>query len=144
MFFKIFKMNYKYLLLMLFFGLLSIQANAQVCILAIGSENSANIIDVFQLNEDQKSAFEIFKNELKTELDVQQKQIQELLENHPQSNPDELLVLAKKHKALEENMFETTIKYDQKLISLFNEKQYERYVLLCETANRTPIITVKE
>lgn len=137
-------MNYKYLLLMLFFGLLSIQANAQVCILAIGSENSANIIDVFQLNEDQKSAFEIFKNELKTELDVQQKQIQELLENHPQSNPDELLVLAKKHKALEENMFETTIKYDQKLISLFNEKQYERYVLLCETANRTPIITVKE
>tara|TARA_R110000868_G_scaffold14075_1_gene65675 strand:- start:32997 stop:33431 length:435 start_codon:yes stop_codon:yes gene_type:complete len=144
MFFKIFKMNYKYLLLLLFFGLLSIQANAQVCILAIGSENSANIIDVFQLNEDQKSAFEIFKNELKTELDIQQKQIKELLENHPQSNPDELIVLAKKHKALEENMFETTIKYDQKLISLFNEKQYERYVLLCETANRTPILIVKE
>lgn len=137
-------MNYKYLLLLLFFGLLSIQANAQVCILAIGSENSANIIDVFQLNEDQKSAFEIFKNELKTELDIQQKQIKELLENHPQSNPDELIVLAKKHKALEENMFETTIKYDQKLISLFNEKQYERYVLLCETANRTPILIVKE
>ncbi len=132
-------MNYTNLLLVFTFGLLSSNANAQKCILAISSENGQSAVEVFQLNEDQKKAFEIFKNEFKSEIDIQERQIKELLASHPQSNPDELLELAKKHEVLEEKMLETTIKYDVKLISLFNKKQYERYVLLCETANRAPL-----
>lgn len=137
-------MNFKYLISILVFGLGIANANSQACILDIGSKNIENITTIFQLNKDQLSALELLKRDLLEERDAQELEVKNLLENHPQSTPDELIILGKKHKELEDKMFETTIKYDQKLISLFNEKQYERYVLLCNSANRTPISMIEE
>lgn len=137
-------MNVKHIMLFVFISLISWFSNAQMCILDIGTENSEQIKQVFQLKETQITALEEYKEILNKEISTLQQQVQELLETHPQSNPDELLVLAKKHKVLEDQMFTATVTYDQKLISLFNEKQYERYLLLCNEAKRTPITKLLE
>ena len=135
---------FKYLFTILVAGLCTINANAQACILDIGSNNIESITSIFQLNKEQLTALDDLKLALKEERDAQELEVKNLLENHPQSTQDELLILAKKHKEIEERMFETTIKYDQKLISLFNAKQYERYILLCNSANRAPIPILEE
>lgn len=137
-------MNFKPILFFLIVSFIPFMSIAQMCILNVGSENSDQIKQVFQLNEDQIVALEASKLILNQEIAVLQEQVQELIKNHPQSNPDELMVFAKKHKDLEDQMFSLTIAYDQKLISLFNEKQYERYLLLCTKANRTPIVKLQE
>ncbi len=118
--------------------------HAQICILDLGSKYSEQIKQVFQLKEAQITAIDQFKVQLNKEITILQAKVKSLLETHPQSNPDELLVLAKKHKELEDQMFDATVLYDQKLISLFNEKQYERYVLLCNEAKRTAITKLQE
>ena len=137
-------MNFKQIFSILVFGLCAINANSQACILDIGSNNIESITTTFQLNKEQLTALDELKLALKEERDAQEIEVKNLLATHPQSTPDELMVLARKHKEIEEKMFETTIKYDQKLISLFNAKQYERYVLLCDSANRTPISILQE
>lgn len=137
-------MNSKQILFLILMVLTSSATNAQMCILDLGSKNSDQIQQVFQLKEAQITALDVFKLQLNKEITVLEAQVKELLETHPQSNPDELLVLAKKHKELEDQMFDITVSYDQKLISLFNEKQYERYVLLCNEAKRTAITQLQE
>ena len=119
-------MNTKFLLSVLIFILISTSVKSQTCILDIGSKNVENITKAFQLNMEQVGALDSLRNQLIAERDLQEIKVKNLLETHPQSTPEELLILAKKHKELEDSMFETTIIYDQKLISLFNEKQYER------------------
>lgn len=136
-------MNFKTIFLVVLSSLTFFMGFSQICILNIGSENNDQIKQIFQLNEAQETALQEFKIELNKEISLLETEVKELLETHPQSNPDELMVLAKKHKDLEEKMFTTTATYDQKLISLFNEKQYERYLLLCDKANRTPILKLE-
>jgi len=133
------QMKFKLLfsVVVLFFSVIA--TNAQACILDIGSKNADTIKTIFQLNEEQTTALEVLRKDLKAEREDQELEVKKLYENHPQSTPAELLILAEKHKNLEDKMLETTVRYDQKLISLFNEKQYERYQLLCESAKRTPI-----
>ncbi|WP_041557416.1 MULTISPECIES: hypothetical protein [Cellulophaga] len=132
-------MKFKLLFSVIVLFLSVIKTNAQACILDIGSKNADTIKTIFQLNEEQTTVLEVLRKDLKAELDDQELEVKKLFETHPQSTPDELLILAKKHKELEDKMFAITVSYDQKLISLFNEKQYERYQLLCESAKRTPI-----
>lgn len=136
-------MNFKTIILTLVINLFFLTGFSQICILNIGSENTDQIKQIFQLNETQNSALQDFKIELNKEITNLEAEVKTLLETHPQSNPEELLVLAKKHKDLEEKMFTTTATYDQKLISLFNKKQYERYLLLCDKANRTAILKLE-
>lgn len=137
-------MTYKHIIALFVFSLTSIYATSQVCILDIGSKNSEKVIETFQLKEKQLESLKVLKDDVKLATEAIDKKVKNLLETHPQSSPEELTVLAEKHKELEDEMFGVIVKYDQKLISLFNEKQYERYVLLCNTANRTPITSIQE
>jgi DNA gyrase/topoisomerase IV subunit A len=132
-------MDIKKVILLFFFGFVFCNAQSQVCILDISSKNSDKIVENFQLKDEQLILLKTLKSDLKLEMDNLEKEQKDLFKNHPQSTPDELTILGQKHKVIEDKMFEVTMKYDQKLISSFNEKQYERYVLLCNTAGRTPI-----
>ncbi|QWX82740.1 hypothetical protein H0I23_09695 [Cellulophaga sp. HaHaR_3_176] len=137
-------MTYKHIIALFVFSLTSVFATSQVCILDIGSKNSEKVIETFQLKEKQLETLKVLKDDVKLATDAIDEKVKVLLETHPQSTPEELTVLAEKHKELEEEMFGVIIEYDQKLISIFNEKQYERYVLLCNTASRTPITITEE
>jgi hypothetical protein len=67
-----------------------------------------------------------------------------LFESHPQTTPEDLTALGVKYKVLEERMKQVFKKYDLKLLALFNEKQYQRYVTLCQEVSRQPLGMVRE
>ncbi|MCW5517545.1 hypothetical protein [Muriicola sp. Z0-33] len=118
-----------------------INASAQLpdCTLSIGGKDTAVLIQVFQLNEEQKNTMEMWIGELQTQNKLIEDEIKVLLEKHPQSTQEDLETLAKKYKVLKDKMLAISKGYDSKLLGLFNPKQYQRYAELCNEALRKPI-----
>lgn len=123
--------------------LISVQAQ-QECSLGIGATESDTIIQIFQLKEEQIANLEEFKAALEIETRLLDEERKNLFENHPQSTPEDLTTLGTKYKVLEERMKQVFKKYDLKLLALFNEKQYQRYVTLCQEVSRQPLVVVGE
>ncbi len=115
--------------------------NAQVleCTLDIGGRNSENVSDIFQLNEGQKSQMEVLREEYSIAYTTFEEQSQKLLDEHPQSTTDELTTLAGKYRALQEKIMEVSRTIDKKMLSSFNQRQYDLYLSLCHEAFRRPI-----
>ena len=122
---------------------ISIQAQ-QECSLGIGATESDTIIQIFQLKEEQITNLEEFKAALEIETRLLDEERKNLFENHPQSTPEDLTALGAKYKVLEERMKQVFKKYDLKLLALFNEKQYQRYVTLCQEVSRQPLVVIPE
>ena len=122
---------------------ISVQAQ-QECSLGIGATESDTIIQIFQLKEEQITNLEEFKAVLEIETRLLDEERKNLFENHPQSTPEDLTALGAKYKVLEERMKQVFKKYDLKLLALFNEKQYQRYVTLCQEVSRQPLVVVPE
>ena len=122
---------------------ISVQAQ-QECSLGIGATESDTIIQIFQLKEEQITNLEEFKAALEIETGLLDEERKNLFENHPQSTPEDLTALGAKYKVLEERMKQVFKKYDLKLLALFNEKQYQRYVTLCQEVSRQPLVVVPE
>jgi hypothetical protein len=114
----------------------------QECSLAIGATESDTIIQIFQLNEEQVDRLEEFKSALEIETRLLDGERKNLFENHPQSTPEDLTALGEKYKVLEERMKQVFKKYDLKLLALFNERQYQRYITLCQEVSRQPLMVV--
>lgn len=116
-------------------------ASAQLpdCTLGIGGKDAEVLTKVFQLNEAQINSMEVWMGELQTQNKLVEDEIKTLFDTHPQSNQEELENLARKYKALQDKMVATNKSYDRKLLGLFNPKQYERYVALCNEALRRPL-----
>ncbi|RAJ09223.1 hypothetical protein [Arenibacter echinorum] len=122
---------------------ISVQAQ-QECSLGIGATESDTIIQIFQLKEEQITNLEEFKAALEIETRLLDEERKNLFENHPQSTPEDLTALGAKYKVLEERMKQVFKKYDLKLLALFNEKQYQRYVTLCQEVSRLPLVVAPE
>lgn len=121
------------------FLVLSFWGNAQDCTLDIGGKNTDILIRIFQLNEEQISQMEVWRAELEIETKVVEDDIQKLFDNQPQSTPAELTTLADKYKVLQQKIVDASMATDKMLLSVFNEKQYDRYLNLCDEAYRRPI-----
>ncbi|MET6990127.1 hypothetical protein [Sediminicola arcticus] len=119
--------------------LLSSMGMAQECTLGIGGKDVENIIQVFQLNSEQVTLLDELRKALDAETTPLEEQAKELLDTHPQSTPEELTELAAKFKVLERKIVQISRSYDQKLLALFNQKQFQRYVELCAEVARTPL-----
>ena len=130
--------SYCLLLAGLFSG---VNANAQLpdCTLSIGGKDTDILIQVFQLNEEQKTTMNLWIGELQIQNKLIEDKIKLLFDKHPQGTQEELETLAKKYKVLKDQMLAISKSYDQKLLGLFNPKQYQRYVDLCSEALRKPI-----
>lgn len=115
---------------------------AQDCTLDIGGKNGDTLIQVFQMNEEQTAQMETWRAELNIEIKVIEDEIQKLFDNHPQSTPDELTTLAGKYKVFQQKIVDASKATDKKLLSVFNSKQYDRYLELCHEAIREPIQVV--
>ncbi|WP_297792384.1 hypothetical protein [uncultured Eudoraea sp.] len=109
------------------------------CTLGIGGKDTETIIKVFQLNDKQLVQMETWIQDLKMSNEGIREQIDNLLEKHPQSNPEEIQSLAQKFKPLRDQMISNSKKCDQKLLGILNENQYRRYISLCEEAARKPL-----
>ncbi|GGW27009.1 hypothetical protein [Arenibacter certesii] len=111
----------------------------QDCSLGIGVSNMDTVVQVFQLNVEQKSKLEEFQVAVGVEAKLLDEERTDLFEKHPQSTPEELKALEVKHKVIEEKIKALFYRYDRKLLALFNEKQYQRYLSLCREVSRQPI-----
>lgn len=115
-------------------------AQQQDCTLGIGGKDTETIVEVFQINEEQKTQMNTWIQELTEKNKVIEEEIKTLLENHPQSTQDDLITLAAKYKVLKDQIVSVSKMYDIKLLSIFNDKQYQRYVDLCREALRDPMM----
>ncbi len=122
-----------------FLLLLSLWGNAQECNLNIAGEDTEVLKSVFQLNDDQMGQMQAWGAELRIETSAIEDSIQKLFDQHPQNTHDELILLADKYKVLQQKIVDASLSADQKLLSVFNERQYDRYLALCYDAIRTPI-----
>ena len=109
------------------------------CALDIGSEDVEIIVQIFQLNEEQQSLLEQWRGELQLQTRVLQEEMNQLLASHPQSTETDLRNLAKKYAVLKNQLLQISSEYDQRLLGVFNDKQYEFYTELCREALRIPL-----
>lgn len=123
----------------LFFSLCAFSGIAQDCTLDIGGKNAETLIKVFQLNETQIGQMESWSAEMAISNKSIEDDIQKLFDSQPQSTPEELTILAEKYRGLQQKMVSASYEVDKKLLTIFNEKQYERYLQLCNEAIRVPI-----
>ena len=123
----------------LFFLFFFLWGNAQDCTLDIGGKNDETLVKVFQLNEAQISKMKTFSAELALSNKGLEDDIQKLFDSHPQSTPEELTILAGKYRVLQQKMVNASWEADKKMLTIFNERQYQRYLELCNEAIREPI-----
>lgn len=112
------------------------------CILGVGITKDETIIDVFQLSEEQAEQMINFSAELKYRNELLNNQAENILKRHPQSSAAELMVLAEKYNVIRDSMQRIQYMIDIKTLKLFNEKQYKRYLELCNEAFRQPFRVV--
>ncbi|MCG2462920.1 hypothetical protein K8352_19310 [Flavobacteriaceae bacterium F89] len=138
-------MNYFISIFILFGALLTCsKVNAQDCTLAISGRDADIIIQVFQMNNEQIAKMERWKVELAKETDAAQEQANQLLASQPQSTPEELARIAVKYKEIQNRAVEISKSYDKKLLAIFNENQYRRYVGLCREIFLKPLVGIPD
>lgn len=128
------------LLFLLVFQFFLVLGNAQECTLDLGSDNLEMLTKVFQLNEAQVAQVEGWRAQLTVESRLIEDQIKELFNTHPQSSFDEIEAMSKKYKVLQDKLVNISFSFDNKLVQAFNDRQYERYVTLCNEAALEPLI----
>lgn len=109
------------------------------CILGVGITEDKILIDVFQMNEQQAEQMMNYSAELKYRNELLNNQAENILKRHPQSSEAELIILAEKYKVIRDSMETVQRMIDIRTLKLFNEKQYMRYLELCEEAFRQPV-----
>lgn len=119
-------------------------AQIEDCLLNIGGLDNTTIVQVFQLNDIQRDKLEIWSQELQGERKENEEKITLLFDTHPQKTTEDLEDLASAYSKIKDEYVALTRAYDQKLLTLFNERQYERYVMLCAEAVRRPIPRLRE
>ena len=132
-------MYVKAFVLVLFFSFFSFWGSAQDCTPDIGGKKSEILVKAFQLNEAQIEQMQAWSAELAVTNKAMEDDIKKLFDTHPQSTPEELTTLAEKYKVLQQKMINASREADKRLLTIFNELQYERYLQLCSEAIRRPI-----
>ena len=122
------------------FLLLAIQARAQLdCMLGVGGPDGETIIEVFQLNDQQKEHLANWSAELRYRNEILRDQAEFLLKRNDTMPPEELLKVSKRYNAILDSMQQNIRMMDMRMLALFNDRQYERYILLCRQLSMRPI-----
>ena len=80
-----------------------------------------------------------FSAELKYRNELLNNQADNILKRHPQSSEAELMVLAEKYTIIRDSISSVQRMIDIRTLKLFNLKQYQRYLELCNEAFRQPL-----
>lgn len=109
------------------------------CILGIGGQDDEVIEEVFQLNDDQKEKMKNWGAELKIRNEILKDQAGYLLKKSEQSSPEDLITMSYKYKDILDSMKQNVRMLDKRLLSIFNDKQYNFYLELCNQLSLLPI-----
>ncbi len=115
-------------------------AIGQTCALGVGTSDPDTVIEVFQLNNQQIEKLKAVKLAYTDNSQGIQEKIEKLLNEHPQSTPADLTLMAEKYNVLKEEMISLSLKSDEEVLTTFNQKQYERYLILCKETFQKPIV----
>jgi len=132
-------MRITYLALIFFACTLVAAGQNRDCMLGLGGTASETIIQVFQLNKEQISKMDQWKAALSQENKIVQDEITQLFDKDGQSSEEALQAVANTYRGLKDKVIENSKAYDRKLLNIFNEKQYQRYIALCIEAKRIPM-----
>ncbi|PWL38256.1 hypothetical protein DKG77_08230 [Flagellimonas aquimarina] len=111
----------------------------QDCILGIGGQDDEMISEVFQLNDEQMEKMRNWSAELRIRNEILKNQAEFLLKKHAQSSPEDLVAMSQKYKDILDSMKQNVLRQDKRLLSIFNEKQYNFYLELCSQLTLQPI-----
>lgn len=109
------------------------------CILGIGGRDDETIAAVFQLNELQLEKLKNWSAELKVRNEILKDQAKYLLKRHEASSPEALKSVAEKYQGLLDSMKQNVRILDRRLLSVFNDRQYDLYIELCDQVMLRPI-----
>ncbi len=115
----------------------------EICFLGIGGKDDATIKEVFQLNENQIEKLVNWGAELKFRNEVFEIKLENLLKNHAQSSPEDLLKMSYKYKAYLDSIDANMRLLDKRMLGTFNKEQYNLYVQFCNHLSRSPIYTAR-
>jgi len=107
--------------------------------LGVGGPDGETIAEVFQLNEAQREQLANWGAELKYRNDILRDQAEYLLKRNDTTPPEELLKVSKQYNAILDSMHQNIRMMDRRMLALFNDRQYERYIQLCRELSMRPI-----
>ena len=111
----------------------------QDCSLGIGGDDDEAIAEVFQLNDAQLEQFKNWSAEVKVRNSYLKDQAKYLLKKHAQSSPEDLMAVSYKYRDLLDSMRQNVRMLDKRLLSIFNDRQYNLYLELCNQLTLRPI-----
>ena len=133
--------------LIVFVGVLCFQQvllGQEHCFLGIGGKDNQTIIAYFQLDDFQKDKLKNLSAELQFRNEPFLVRMKRLLERHKESSPDELMKMSYTYKAYLDSLDKNMRIVDKKLLTTFNNDQFNRYVTLCNYAQRSPIYAKRQ
>ncbi|WP_285653084.1 hypothetical protein [Allomuricauda sp. NBRC 101325] len=129
----------KPLILFLLF-LITQMGHAQMeCMLGVGGKDDDTIVKVFELSEEQQKSLRNWSAELKVRNDILKDKARFLMKKNEESSPEVLMTVSGQYSTLMDSMKQNVRMMDKRLLNLFNEVQYERYLKLCEQMTLRPI-----
>ena len=122
------------------FMVLGLYGSAQMdCMLGVGGPDGDTIVKVFQLNEEQQEKLKSWAAELKVRNDILREKAEFLMKKNEESTPETLLVVSQQYRTIQDSMAQNIRMMDKRLLTIFNEKQYQYYVKLCNELSLRPI-----
>lgn len=113
------------------------------CFLGIGGKDDETIKAVFELTEDQVEKMRNWGAELKFRNEIFEMRADNLLKNHAQSSPEDLMKMSYEFKALLDSMENNMRLLDQRMLGIFTDDQYNLYIMLCNQVYRSPIYAAR-
>lgn len=111
--------------------------------MGIGGKDDKTIETVFELTEDQVEKMRNWGAELKFRNEVFEIRAKNLLKNHAQSSPEDLMKMSYEYKALLDSMQNNMKRLDQRMLGIFTNEQYNLYIMLCNQVYRSPIYAAR-
>ncbi|WP_127139239.1 hypothetical protein [Flagellimonas oceanensis] len=109
------------------------------CILGVGGRDNETITKVFELTEEQQKNLKDWSAELKIRNDIFKGKAEYLMKQNEESSPEVLIEVSKKYQSFIDSMTKNVRMMDKRLLTSFNEVQYERYLKLCRQMTLRPI-----
>ena len=109
------------------------------CILGVGGRDNETITKVFELTEEQQKNLINWTAELKIRNDIFKDKAEYLMKQNEESSPEVLIEVSKKYQSYIDSMAKNVRMIDKRLLTSFNETQYERYLKLCRQLTLRPM-----
>lgn len=109
------------------------------CYLGIGGKDEEIIEKVFQLDSTQVEQMRNWGAELKYRNSFLIGKANNLVKRHTESSPKVLMAMSVEYKKILDSMQGNLRMLDRRMLGIFNEEQYNLYVMLCNQISNSPL-----